>query len=405
MKHPLKLVIVADDLTGAFDTGVQFQKRGACVVFTTLEHLTMCSTDDDVVVIDTESRHDQPAKAYEKTASAVRWAREQGAVYVYIKTDSGLRGNMGPSLKAAVETLGCVAAFVPAYPEMNRITVKGRHSIDGVPVHQSVFGRDPFDPVTTDVIKELLAPSGVRAVEMAACDLAENGTEQKVWIFDAATDADLAQIAAGLARRGQLRLTAGCAAFAAALYGHLGLPLCPVKTVCCREPLLVVCGSVNAVSRRQILYGEAQGCFRQTIEPQLLCEDDFWFGADGAAWRERLWRKVQTGKSVLIDTGFDIQRDAVEKRTVIASRLGGLMQGLLQRLPQGGVTPMVIGGDTLMGFLASLEKPDVRLEGSLDGGVVVFSVLMGGTRRRMLSKSGGFGSETLLKDIAESEKR
>ena len=63
------------------------------------------------------------------------------------------------------------------------------------------------------------------------------------------------------------------------------------------------------------------------------------------------------------------------------------------------VAHVVIGGDTLMGFLSQLERPDIMLEGEVVPGVVSFSVNMAGRRVRMLSKSGGFGSPTLLRDV------
>ena len=39
---------------------------------------------------------------------------------------------------------------------MNRITRNGIHYIDGVPVHESVFGKDPFEPVADSYIPEIL---------------------------------------------------------------------------------------------------------------------------------------------------------------------------------------------------------------------------------------------------------
>ena len=60
---------------------------------------------------------------------------------------------------------------------------------------------------------------------------------------------------------------------------------------------------------------------------------------------------------------------------------------------------MIIGGDTLMGFLTQLENPSIKLEGEVSAGVVMFSIVFQGQPLQMLSKSGGFGSRTLLSDV------
>lgn len=112
MDHGLTLVIIADDLTGSFDTGVQFKKRGASVSFTLLDNLDTFPAAADVVVIDTESRHDQADIAYEKNMRAVCWAKNHGARHLYIKTDSGLRGNIGVSLKAALMVPGTRSRYL-----------------------------------------------------------------------------------------------------------------------------------------------------------------------------------------------------------------------------------------------------------------------------------------------------
>lgn len=60
--------------------------------------------------------------------------------YIYKKTDSALRGNIGAELGALVAASGQkILPFVPAFPQMNRITKGGIHYIDGVPVTESSF--------------------------------------------------------------------------------------------------------------------------------------------------------------------------------------------------------------------------------------------------------------------------
>lgn len=408
MSNTLRLVVMADDLTGSFDTGVQFEKRGALVGFTTLDQLEQCSSDTDVVVVDTESRHDDPAEAYGKAIRTAHWAFTHGARYLYVKTDSGLRGNVGPCIRAAMEGMRCkTAAFAPAYPAMNRITLQGRHLIDGVPVHQSAFGRDPFDPVRAETVRELIEPYGLSVQEMRLHGSWHTDSDSPtVLVFDVVRDEDFGPIAAFLQAQKRLTVTAGCAAFAACLYPFLGLPDAPGSAPTLTAPLMVVCGSVNPVAREQMLYGERRGYIRRAIDPLLLTDDAFFYGTQGNTWRASLEEILQQRKTLLVDTGLALTETAPQGLAVlrerIAVRLGQLVKQLIF-LPAGtGYTPMIIGGDTLMGFLSLFDRPQVRLEGECAPGVVIFSLMADGRRVRLVSKSGGFGGETLLEDIQNS---
>ena len=55
----MKLAIIADDFTGAMDTGVQLAEMGISTIVVTEENLQNCIQDGSVTVIsiDTESRN------------------------------------------------------------------------------------------------------------------------------------------------------------------------------------------------------------------------------------------------------------------------------------------------------------------------------------------------------------
>src|ERR671920_1591119 len=88
------IAIIADDLTGAADTGVQFVHAGyrTAVFFRATEVLT---DDLDAVVFDTDSRAMPAGFAARRVVDATHAAR--GARIVYKKLDSTLRGNIARS--------------------------------------------------------------------------------------------------------------------------------------------------------------------------------------------------------------------------------------------------------------------------------------------------------------------
>lgn len=238
-----RLLMIADDVTGALDTGVQLAKAGlATRVLPGADRLE--AEDAQVLVLVAETRHLSPEGAYQLVAKLAGKARQAGFPIIYKKTDSALRGNIGAELQALADA--CPASpvlFAPAYPAAGRTTQGGVHYVQGVPVAESDFGRDPFTPVACSDIPQWLATRGLRcpvrqvpcgqarAVFADAADVklpqlaAEPGrpvTGPGLYLFDAACDDDLAEIFAAVQALPQPTaetplLLAGCAGLASML--------------------------------------------------------------------------------------------------------------------------------------------------------------------------------------------
>ena len=70
-----RIGVIADDLTGASDAGVQFRKAGlASTVLIQREAAVEALVRADVVVIDTNSRHLDPDEAYGEARQAHRFS-------------------------------------------------------------------------------------------------------------------------------------------------------------------------------------------------------------------------------------------------------------------------------------------------------------------------------------------
>lgn len=161
----ISLLMIADDFTGALDTGVQFAASGVetRVVVGMDGVLSLPAPEVRVLVVDAETRHMAPEAACAVVESLTRQAVDLGVQYIYKKTDSALRGNIGAELTALLRASGEKRLpFLPAYPQVGRTTVGGVHLVNGVPVAESVFGQDPFEPVRHSSVAELIAEqSGV----------------------------------------------------------------------------------------------------------------------------------------------------------------------------------------------------------------------------------------------------
>ena len=142
----IRLLVVADDLSGACDTGVQFGKQGIAVLVTpdvARVHEALAAAVS-VLVVDTDSRHASPAVAAARVEGVAAAAYDAGVRHFYKKVDSTLRGNIGAELDAMAR--GARASqvfFAPAYPAAGRTTAAGRQLVDGVPLEQTHLARDP----------------------------------------------------------------------------------------------------------------------------------------------------------------------------------------------------------------------------------------------------------------------
>ena len=94
----MKLLVIADDFTGAVDTGAQFKAKDVLIRVGGEEAL-LPGTDrqTQVLILDAETRHMGAEEAYWTIYQIVSRAVELGISCIYKKTDSGLRGISGVS--------------------------------------------------------------------------------------------------------------------------------------------------------------------------------------------------------------------------------------------------------------------------------------------------------------------
>lgn len=239
--------IVADDLTGACDTAVQFRRAGfeTCVhvghgaVHVAKNEAPAPSHLPDVVAFNTESRHLPSDSARERVRAAAAALRAWGAWCVYKKIDSALRGPIAAELhemlRAYPERTAVIAA---AYPAQGRTTVDGRQLVHGVPVAESEFGADLLAPVRESHWRTLLTASGcftksdivtvgLERLRGGSLEPSRRGNLTGAWpharcvVFDAETGSDLERIAGWLIDRLDRVLLVGTAGLAGSLAARL----------------------------------------------------------------------------------------------------------------------------------------------------------------------------------------
>ncbi|SFS12875.1 Uncharacterized conserved protein YgbK, DUF1537 family [Granulicella pectinivorans] len=203
------MAIVADDLTGACDSGAAFAAAGLRVVVA-LDGLPVESAD--VVAFSTETRN----FASDEAMRVVREAVSRAGRKVFKKVDSAGRGAFGAEIVAALETSrASVALVAPSFPGAGRVVR------DGVLRVTDFAGQD-----TEIEVKGLFAPGhaiGVLRVdavdEMARQIAAAVGEGMKLLLCDAVTQEDLERLVCAGRRVDAAVLWCGSMGLAKALAG------------------------------------------------------------------------------------------------------------------------------------------------------------------------------------------
>lgn len=397
----LKLLIVADDLTGALDTGVQLARLGADIQVRlyagpgTVRDAGAAGT----LVVDTESRHLPPAQAEGIVAELVREALEAGAEFVYKKTDSALRGNLGPELMAAARAAGVrPVPFLPAWPENGRTTLAGIHYVNGIPLAETDFASDVLNPITSSYIPEILRTEERLNVRIAAAGETDWPQGGDVLLFDAQSGEHVDAVAALLSQRGMLRLTAGCARLLQGLSSSLA-PALPRRSGNWSEDLgtvLLACGSLNPASLGQVRYAVRHLGYR-------LVSPDGAPGAPGPAMipeGPRLVLRSSRAESLeevrkFLDSTPQSRRGEDARQTALAmgARIGEIAaRADIQTL-------IVFGGDTLAAAVQYLGIETLEPLAELAQGVVLCRTFWDGRERNLVTKAGSFGGEDLVQTI------
>ena len=221
---PRTLFITSDDRTGALEiAGMVANERFSvpCGPY---------ADNDDCCVVDIASRHLDPEAAVREAASA----HARRARYRCHKIDSGLRGNWPFEVKGLLQ-LGHPVAVVPSFPDAGRRCLDGVVYVDDVPVLESPFGKDPLTAPLSNRPMEILESTGCASGDVV--------------VWDANDNAELAAAARRCHDEGRTMVgpSGAVAAYAATVF-----PAHKPREIPVVPPVLILCGSLNAMSREQI---------------------------------------------------------------------------------------------------------------------------------------------------------
>ncbi len=400
MTSPRRLTILADDLTGAADTGAPFAAAG----FRTSVILAQQPPAEisEVLVINTNSRGLPADVAAHATRDAIHHlvASESGnsTGWVYKKIDSALRGHPRAEVEAAMDALGVQKVLVaPALPQQGRTTIRSRQHLHGLPLEETSFGPlgidsnllNVFDPHHTDQAISLPLETirqGTDAIGRFLASISEG-----IIIADAETSTDLDALAQAIVSS-DLKLIAGTAGLARSLAEVLPGPRdrapLPVPQSA-TGGILVIAGSRDTATARQVDHLYEHGTPIVALATHHL-DDPAMLQAEVIT---PLTDMLEPGDSVVLTTvGLHSPGHGAAE---IRSHLASITAKLAGRHAVGGL--VLTGGDVAMGVLEKLGVTHIDLGGEVSPAMPWgIAHLPNGTSIPIATKAGSFGTENAL---------
>jgi D-threonate/D-erythronate kinase len=391
-----RFLIIADDFTGANDTGVQFTKRGIAtqVIFS-------CEVNEysgEALVIDTESRGLDGKDAYQRVKDFSKAVLEKNFTCVYKKVDSTLRGNIAEEIRGLDEIFKPeLIIFAPAYPDSGRTTINGVQHMKGIPVSQTEIGKDPKKPVTEDYIAKLLESGLNEEVNHISLGDIRSGnidfSRGRVFASDAEKNEDLIKTVEQVMKQNKKILWIGSAGLANAIM-EFNIPA---------RPVLSIVGSISEVSSKQLHFAEAHGSKVIKVDISNMLN-----GQDTAPVIEEAVRMLIEGQDTILCSSYtreeyeaSIQSGSKlnmtkEQISIFAQEtLGKIAAEILKKAEVAGM--FLTGGDTAIEVIRKIQANGTNIIQELTTGIPLMS-LQGGLFHglHVVTKAGAFGETNAL---------
>ena len=382
-----RVLIVADDLTGAMDSAGPFAEIGVetWVVAVPMQCDPATIAGARVVSVNTDSRHLPAVQAATRVREIVRRLGLEAFDIVVKKIDSTLRGNVVSETLALLEASGRRRAVIaPAFPAQGRTVKNGVVHVNGVPLAETAFARDalsapPLAPLQ-QVFGEAVPGLGV-AIAGPGNDFS-SALNIRIWIADGATDADLAATVSAVQDQLGDLLLAG----SAGITKPLALA-CFDRMVSRVAPKKLTGTIVFAVGSRAVQSAEQVESLMQEPGSRML--------------------RAPNGR--LLQKEFPAARNLVLKATADDAGKEGDAQQVAADMARNAIDAarrthaqalVATGGDTAIAILTATGNPELQVLGDLVPGIPYARIRVDGAPLWLVTKAGGFGGRDTFREIA-----
>ena len=403
----MPILIIADDLTGAADSAVQFRQSGfSAVVLARLAGHHGPLRRAQVISVSLNTRDASVTtvqRVWQRHASAI--GRLAHGALVYQKIDSTLRGHPALEVRLLLGHLGASAALIaPAFPKLGRQTRDGVHRVYGVPLAETEYARGQSRPQATSHLPELFGVGGEPPAVHLPLQVIEEGRGSVArWLqpyldgphrlitADAVDERHLDTLTqAALPHAGRLLLV-GSAGWAERL-----APACKEHPagVHSTPGVLGVVGSLSSVAARQVQAASQAGMTVVRFPPTAA---DATSGGAIQGWQSVI-RTLTSGQTAILWTAPGDRRSRADRAGPRVLRaLAATVRQVLTTTPVSGLA--VVGGDTAQAIFRALRASGLVLAGEMMPGLPYGRLLDGPwAGLPTATKAGGFGTDSALQD-------
>ncbi|MCQ2744370.1 MAG: hypothetical protein MJ230_06210 [bacterium] len=425
--------IIADDLTGANDTALQFHKKGANTkILLDSDCVPMVKAGTEVWALSSESRNTSAENAILKVKKAVNTFKENFSFdYYYKKIDSTLRGHI------ALETLTMLlmleydaSIIIPAFPQEGRITIGGYHLSKSIPIGRTEIAIDPHSPITESHVPTLLKTqlgensqnlvgeidlrtvmNGAGPILVKINELLKEG--KKLLVADASSLTDIEQIVLAISKCDKKILPSGTAATAQILskYWLGGIEQETETTIKIgKKPTLIVSGTATQITANQIQKLEQSDDFENinfiALDTQTILE------GVSEDLVQRVITNLKSGVTVCIHTSnlianFDGFSDDSINAELTKDKLAGLITDFLGEFTKRVMAEIdliliTLGGETSYKCCKAISSNELQLIDEVTSAISLCSDI---NRNWIITKSGNLGTTNTLIDILGYIKR
>ncbi|KXS36930.1 MAG: hypothetical protein AWU55_2775 [Halomonadaceae bacterium T82-2] len=374
-----RVVIVADDLTGALDAAAPFAGRGArtrvVVSPTALAAVLADAGDCDVLAVNTETRHAPVADAAARVAEVFSALMALSPSLVIKKVDSTLRGHVVAESLAARRSLGRPLVVAPAVPAQGRTVRQGRVLVHGRPLAESDFARDARSAPPDGALPELFAAAGLTV----ACRGVNDTRLEGDIVWDAEDEGALDALVQALDSAPAAGIVVGAAGVCQALAKRHFRGRGPTPEP--GDSWLLVVGSRCEQARRQMArVRERPTGWREAEAPAAQAPPVGWQGAT----------LLRPGCGV----GPEWTADDVARALAVQAQAW---------LVRAASPPWLFltGGDTATALLQHRGVRTIEVAGEWEPGIA-WGWLDGERRQPVVTKAGGFGDDALLTRLLDA---
>ncbi len=420
--------IIADDLTGANDTAVQFHKRGASTkILLDSEYTPKVKAGVEVWALSSESRNVPADVAVGRVERAIEtFTTNFSFDYYYKKIDSTLRGHIALETLTMLNMLEYDAAvIIPAFPQEGRITVGGYHMVKGVPIGHTEIAIDPHSPITESHVPTLLqnqlgeesadivgildlrtVMNGAGPILVKLNELIQEG--KRLIVADATSTTDIEQIALAINKCDKKILPTGTAATAQVLakYWLGGIEKEEIPILVENLPKLIISGTATQITANQIQKLEQSDDF-ENINFIPLETKDILAGVNDELV-ERIVNNLKSGVTVCIHTSnlianFDGFSDDSLNAELTKERLASMITDFLGEFTKKvtaliNVILVTLGGETSYKCCKALDSNELQL---IDEVVPAIPLCSDINRKWIITKSGNLGNTNTLIEILQ----